>query len=158
MSHPIPPSEAEDRAEHESLGEMFKSLSANLSTLIQQEIALAKAETTQVVQEAKQSAKDTGKGAGMLAGAGVAGHFVLLFLSLALMWGLSNLVNSLVWASVIVAVLWAVIAGILAALGKKNLNEGKREMAEATQDPLPLTRETVTEIPETVKPSKKENR
>ena len=157
MSHPIPPSDAEDRAEHESLGEMFKSLSTNLSTLIQQEIALAKAETTQAVQEAKQSAKDTGKGAGMLAGAGVAGHFVLLFLSLALMWGLSNLVG-LAWSSVIVAVLWAVIAGILAAMGKKNLNEGKREMTEATQDPLPLTRETVSEIPDTVKLSKKENR
>ena len=157
MSHPIPPSDAEDRAEHESLGEMFKSLSTNLSTLIQQEIALAKAETTQAVQEAKQSAKDTGKGAGMLAGAGVAGHFVLLFLSLALMWGLSNLVG-LAWSSVIVAVLWAVIAGFLAAMGKKNLNEGKREMTEATQDPLPLTRETVSEIPDTVKPSKKENR
>jgi hypothetical protein len=157
MSHPIPPSDSEDRAERESLGEMFKSLSTNLSTLIQQEIALAKAETTQAVQEAKQSAKDTGKGAGMLAGAGVAGHFVLLFLSIALMWGLSNLVG-LAWASVIVAVVWAVIAGILAALGKKNLNEGKREMTEATQDPLPLTRETVSEIPDTVKPSKKENR
>ena len=52
----------------------------------------------------------------------------------------------------------AVIAGILAAMGKKNLNEGKREMTEATQDPLPLTRETVSEIPDTVKPSKKENR
>lgn len=157
MSHPIPPSDAESRAEHESLGEMFKSLSSNLSTLIQQEIALAKAETTQTVQEAKESAKDAGKGAGMLAGAGVAGHFVLLFLSIALMWVLGDLVG-LVWAAVIVALVWAVIAGILAALGKKNLNEGKREMAEATQDPLPLTRETVTEIPETVKPSKKENR
>jgi hypothetical protein len=157
MSHPIPPSDAESRAEHESLGEMFKSLSSNLSTLIQQEIALAKAETTQTVQEAKQSAKDAGKGAGMLAGAGVAGHFVLLFLSIALMWGLGNLVG-LTWAAVIVAVVWAIIAGILAAVGKKNLNEGKRELAEATEDPLPLTRETVTEIPETVKPSKKENR
>jgi hypothetical protein len=157
MSHPIPPSDAESRAEHESLGEMFKSLSSNLSTLIQQEIALAKAETTQTVQEAKQSAKDAGKGAGMLAGAGVAGHFVLLFLSIALMWGLGNLVG-LTWAAVIVAVVWAIIAGILAAVGKKNLNKGKQEMVEATEDPLPLTRETVTEIPETVKPSKKENR
>lgn len=157
MSHPIPPSDAEARAEHESLGAMFKSLSTNLSTLIQQEIALAKAETTQTVQEAKQSAKDAGKGAGMLAGAGVAGHFVLLFLSIALMWGLGNLVG-LTWAAVIVAVVWAIIAGILAAVGKKNLNKGKQEMVEATEDPLPLTRETVTEIPETVKPSKKENR
>ena len=157
MSHPIPPTEPERRAEEESLGEMFKSLSTNLTTLIQQEIALAKAEATEAVQKATDSAKDAGKGAGMLGGAGVAGHFVLLFLSLALMWGLSNLVG-LAWSSVIVAVLWAVIAGILAAMGKKNLNEGKREMTEATQDPLPLTRETVSEIPDTVKPSKKENR
>ena len=111
MSHPIPPSDAEERA------------------------------------------KDAGKGAGMLAGAGVAGHFVLLFLSIALMWGLGNLVG-LAWSAVIVAVIWAVIAAILAAVGKKNLNEGKREMSEATKDPLPLTRETVTEIPDTVNPSK----
>ena len=154
MSHPIPPSDAEARAEHESLGAMFKSLSTNLSTLIQQEIALAKAEVSQTAREASQSAKDAGKGAGMLAGAGVAGHFVLLFLSLALMWGLSNLVG-LAWSSVIVAVIWAVIAGILAALGKKNLKEGKRELTRATQDPLPRTRETLTEIPDTVNPSKK---
>ena len=153
MSHPIPPSDAEERAEHESLGEMFKSLSTNLSTLIQQEIALAKAEVTQTAQKASQSAKDAGKGAGMLAGAGVAGHFVLLFLSIALMWGLGNLVG-LAWSAVIVAVIWAVIAAILAAVGKKNLNKGKQEMNEATKDPLPLTRETVTEIPDTVNPSK----
>ena len=60
----------------------------------------------------------------------------------------------LAWSAVIVAVIWAVIAAILAAVGKKNLNKGKQEMNEATKDPLPLTRETVTEIPDTVNPSK----
>ena len=153
MSHPIPPTEPERRAEHESLGEMFKSLSTNLTTLIQQEIALAKAETTQAVQKATDSAKDAGKGAGMLGGAGVAGHFVLLFLSLALMWGLGN-VMGLGWSAVIVAVIWAIIAAILAVVGKKNLDKGKRKMAQATSNPLPRTRETVSEIPDTVNPSK----
>ena len=153
MSHPIPPSEPERRAEHESLGEMFKSLSTNLTTLIQQEIALAKAETAQSVEKAKDSAKDAGKGAGILGGAGVAGHFVLLFLSLALMWGLGNVMN-LGWSALIVAVLWAIVAAVLAVLGKKNLDQGKRKMAHATHDPLPRTRETLSEIPETVKPSK----
>ena len=153
MSHPIPPSEPEQRAEHESLGEMFKSLSTNLTTLIQQEIALAKAEANVAIQKATDSAKVTGKGAGLLGGAGVAGHFVLLFLSLALMWALGNLVG-LGWSAVIVAVIWAIIAAILAAVGKKNLDRGKRKMAHATRDPLPRTRETVSEIPDTVKPSK----
>lgn len=153
MSHPIPPTEPERRAEDESLGEMFKSLSTNLTTLIQQEIALAKAEATEAVQKATDSAKDAGKGAGMLGGAGVAGHFVLLFLSLALMWGLGN-VMGLGWSAVIVAVIWAIIAAILAAVGKKNLDKGKRKMAQATKNPLPRTRETVSEIPDTVNPSK----
>ena len=132
---------------------MFKSLSTNLTTLIQQEIALAKAETAQSVEKAKDSAKDAGKGAGILGGAGVAGHFVLLFLSLALMWGLGNVMN-LGWSALIVAVLWAIIAAILAAVGKKNLDKGKRKMSQATNNPLPRTRETVSEIPDTVKPSK----
>ena len=154
MSHPIPPSGAEQRAEHESLGEMFKSLSTNLSTLIQQEMALAKAELSQSVSEASQGAKDAGKGAGLLGGAGVAGHFVLLFLSLALMWGLAPLVESLIWSSIIVAVIWAIIAAILAAIGKKKLKTGTDELQDAKQDPAPHTRETVKEMPETVKPSK----
>ncbi|MCT2022188.1 phage holin family protein [Kocuria marina] len=147
MSHPIPPSEPEERAERESLGEMFKSLSTNLTTLIQQEIALAKAEANAAIQKATDSAKVTGKGAGLLGGAGVADHFVLL--SLALMWALGNLVG-LGWSAVIVAAVWAIIA----AVGKKNLDRGKRKMAQATKDPLPRTRETVSEIPDTVKPSK----
>ena len=76
-----------------------------------------------------------------------------MFLSLALMWGLGNVMN-LGWSALIVAVLWAIVAAVLAVLGKKNLDQGKRKMAHATHDPLLRTRETVSEIPETVKPSK----
>jgi hypothetical protein len=59
----------------------------------------------------------------MLAGAGVAGHLTLVFLSIALMWGLDALFDSLVWASVIVAVLWAIIAAVLAAMGRSQLKK-----------------------------------
>ena len=38
-AHTPPPTQAEFRAEHESLGEMFQSLSAKLSRLVSQEIA-----------------------------------------------------------------------------------------------------------------------
>lgn len=153
MSHPVPPSETQVRAERESLGDMFNSLSTNLTTLIHQEIALAKAEVTQTANKTKDSAKVMGKGAGMLGGAGVAGHFVLLFLSLTIMWALDNVMN-LALAALIVAVLWGVIAGVLAMLGKKNLDRGQKTLQQATSDPMPQTRQTVTEIPDTVNPSK----
>ena len=45
----------------------------------------------------------------MLGGAGVAGHFVLLFLSIALWWGLGNEIGR-GWSALVVAVVWAVIA------------------------------------------------
>lgn len=153
MSHPVPPSETQVRAERESLGDMFKSLSTNLTTLIHQEIALAKAEVTKTANKTKDSAKVMGKGAGMLGGAGVAGHFVLLFLSLAIMWALGNVMN-LALAALIVAVLWGVIAGVLAMIGKKNLDRGQKTLQQATHDPMAQTRQTVTEIPDTVNPSK----
>ncbi|MEA3552183.1 phage holin family protein, partial [Pseudarthrobacter sp. C1] len=74
----MPPSEAHLKAENASLGELLGDVTRDLSTLMRQEVELAKAEL-------KQSATKAGKGSGMLAGAGVAGHFVLVFLSLALM-------------------------------------------------------------------------
>lgn len=106
-----PDTEAEVRARNESLGEMFASLAERLSTLIRQEIKLAKAEA--------------GAGVGMFAGAAVGGFFVLMFLSLALTWALGNLMN-LGWAALIVAILWAVIATVLASIGKKRLEACRR--------------------------------
>jgi uncharacterized membrane protein len=132
---PPPPSEAEQRAANNSVGELLSDVTRNLSTLMRQEVALAKAELT-------ESGKNAGKGAGMFAGAAVGGHFVLLFLSLALMWGLDALMP-IAWAAVIVAVLWGIIAAILAARGKKEMKQIRG---------LPTTAETVKEIPPTLKP------
>ena len=131
----MPPSEAHVKADNASLGELLGEVTRDLSTLMRQEVELAKAEL-------KQSATKAGKGGGMLAGAGVAGHFVLLFLSLALMFALGALMP-LGWAAVIVAVIWAIIAAILASIGRKNLKQIQG---------MPQTGETLSEIPPTLKP------
>ncbi|MCU1436309.1 MAG: hypothetical protein JWR71_3034, partial [Pseudarthrobacter sp.] len=76
-----PPSEAHVKADNTSLGDLLGEVTRDLSTLMRQEVELAKAEL-------KESGSKAGKGGGMLAGAGVAGHFVLLFLSIALWYAL----------------------------------------------------------------------
>ncbi|WP_370643471.1 phage holin family protein [Micrococcus sp. ACRRV] len=116
---------------------MFSSATEKVSLLMRQEIALAKAEAT-------DSAKKAGKGAGMFAGAAVGGFFLLMFLSLALMYALGSLMP-LGWAALIVAVLWGVVAAVLALQGKKNIEKIKG---------LPQTQETLQEIPETLNPAK----
>ena len=131
----MPPSAAHQKADNASLGELLGDVTRDLSTLMRQEVELAKAEL-------KQSATKAGKGSGMLGGAGVAGHFVLVFLSLALMFALGALMP-LGWAAVIVAVIWGIIAAVLAAMGRKELKQIKG---------LPQTGETLSEIPPTLKP------
>ncbi|MET1035504.1 MAG: phage holin family protein [Arthrobacter sp.] len=131
----VPRTTPGERVETSSLGELFGELTRNLSTLIRQEVKLAKAEM-------KESASTAGKAGGMLGGAGVAGHFTLLFLSLALMWALGSVMH-LGWAALVVAVLWGIAAAILASVGRKNLKEVKG---------LPQTAATVKEIPPTLKP------
>lgn len=140
MSTPptLPPNDPERRAETESLGVLLSQVTTDLSTLIRQEIALAKAELT-------ASAKDAGKGAGMFGGAGIAGHFVLLFLSIALWAAIGGTDVGYAWSAVILAVLWAVVAGVLALLGKKSMDE---------VDGMPRTTDTLKDIPEAVTPSK----
>lgn len=128
---------AEEKAATTSLGELLSDVTSDLSTLLRQEVELAKA-------EAKQSATRAGKGAGMYAGAGVAGHFVLLFLSLALWWSLGFYLIGLGWSAVVVAVIWAIIGAVLYSRGKKEM--------QSVQG-LPRTAESVGKIPETLKPS-----
>ena len=55
---------------------------------------------------------------------------------------------------VLALVIWAVIAAVLAVIGKNAVQRGQKKLAAATKDPLPQTRETLGEIPDTVNPSK----
>lgn len=127
------PPHAEPAGDRESVGELLSDITTDLSTLLRQEVELAKAEV-------KQSATRAGKGAGMLAGAGVAGHFVLLFISIALWWGIGDAIGH-GWSALIVAAIWAVIAAILAATGRGELK---------AVPGVPRTTETVKKIPSAV--------
>jgi hypothetical protein len=117
-----------------NVGELFADISRDLSTLIRQETELAKAEL-------RESATKAGKGAGMLGGAGVAGHFVLLFLSITLWWGLGNEIGR-AWSALVVAAVWAVIAAVLASIGRREIKQVKG---------IPQTTETAREIPDALK-------
>ncbi|MFE6257509.1 phage holin family protein [Agromyces sp. NPDC057865] len=125
---------SERQAEANTLGDLLAEVSRDVSTLMRQEVELAKAEI-------RESAKRAGRGAGLLGGAGVAGLLALVFLSVALWWGLGYLMGN-AWSAVIVAVLWGVVALILALTGKKQIEEISG---------VPQTVETVKEIPETLK-------
>ena len=96
-----------------SLGELLGEISRDLSQLVRQEIDLAKAEL-------KEEAVKAGKGAGMFGGAGLGGYLVVVFLSLAAMFGIAN-GTGLGWAALIVAAVWAVVAAVLALAGKKQM-------------------------------------
>lgn len=113
-----------------SVGDLFADVSADLTTLLRQEVELAKAEV-------KQSAAQAGKGAGMFAGAGVAGHFVLLFASVAVWWGVGDHIGH-GWAALVVAGFWLLVAAVLAALGRGAFTQ---------VDGAPRTAETVKKIP-----------
>jgi hypothetical protein len=123
---PAPGAERPD-VEGVSVGELIGNVTRDLSTLMRQELALAQAEL-------KQEASKTGKAAGTLTGAGLAAWFVLLFLSVALWAGLSNLMGS-GWAALIVAAIWAVVAAILYAAGRARLRE-VRPRPDRTVDTL----------------------
>ncbi len=110
--------------ENRSVGELIGELSSDLSTLMRQEVALAKAELT-------QEASKAGQAAGMLAGAGVAAHLAIIFASLTAMWALGNVMN-LAWAALIVTVVWAVVAAVLVQMGRKQLKEAGPPKPEQT--------------------------
>ena len=117
-----------------NVGELFADISRDLSTLIRQETELAKAEL-------RQSATRAGNGAGMLGGAAMAGHFVLLFLSITLWWGLGNEIGR-AWSALVVALVWAVIAAVLASIGRREMKQVKG---------IPQTTETAREIPDALR-------
>ena len=124
-----------------SVGELVGQVSRDLSTLIRQEMELARA-------EARETAKRVGAGAGMLAGAAWSAQMLLLFASLALWWALGVAFGdgadepALAPAGLVVAALWAVVALVLALVGRRRLNQAKG---------LPQTAETLQKIPTALK-------
>jgi hypothetical protein len=112
-----------------SFGELAKSLSEDISTLVRQELALARAEMT-------EKGKRAGIGIGMFGAAGVIGlgafgaltAFFILALAEA---GLDG------WlAALIVTLVYAAIAGVLAMQGREKVSEATPAVPEQTKETI----------------------
>ena len=116
-------------ARERPIGELVKELSSQTSTLVRQEIELARAEL-------QQKGKLAGKGAGMLGGAAIAALLALGALTAGLIALLDREMATWV-AALIVMALWAIVALVLAKAGQKSLQKAT--------PPAPQTIETVKE-------------
>jgi tetrahydromethanopterin S-methyltransferase subunit C len=106
------PTQLEDRP----IGELMRQLSDQTTTLVRQEIELAKAEMT-------AKGKQLGMGAGAFGGAGLMGLYAVGAITACLILALSTAVAG--WlAALIVGVVYAAIAGVLALVGKKKTQAG----------------------------------
>lgn len=119
------PSTATGTGDDRSLGQIVGDLSNDLTTLVKQELDLARTEL-------KQEAAKAGKGAGMLGGAGVAGLLTLMFASFALTYLLDNWMP-VELAFLITTLLWAAVAAVLAARGRTELKKANPQLPETQQ-------------------------
>ena len=100
-------------APERSLGDLVQTATQDLSLLVSQEVALAKAEI-------KRDVAAAGKGAGLFGGAGFTGLLALLFLSIALAFAIGR-PTTLGVGFLAVGLLYLVAAAVLALGGKKAL-------------------------------------
>jgi uncharacterized membrane protein YqjE len=111
--------------DNRSLGQIVGDIGKDISSLVRNELDLAK---TELRQEAAQA----GKGAGLLAAAGVAALLLLMFLSLALTWLLDDWLP-IEAAALITAALWGVVAAVLASSGRKAIREANPQLPKTQQ-------------------------
>jgi uncharacterized membrane protein YqjE len=109
-----------------STGELLKELSDQSTTLIKQEVELAKAEL-------QEKGKQAGMGAGMFGGAGLFGVGAFAALTTAVIAVLATAMET--WlAALIVAVVYGAVAGVLAMTGKKKVKEAVPPVPEQARD------------------------
>jgi len=128
-------------AETKGIGEALSDVTRDLSVLVQQELALAKAEVS-------QTATRVGQTAGMFAGAAVAAFLFVLFLSLARWVAISDRTGP-GWGAVIVAAIWLVAGAVLYAVARSQMKK---------IEGLPQTTETVRQVPNALKGQEERNR
>jgi uncharacterized membrane protein YqjE len=120
---------ADDRTQDElrdrPIGELLKQLSQETTTLVRQELELAKAEMA-------EKGKRAGLGAGMFGGAGAAALLGLGALTAAAIAALDTAM-ALWLAALILALLWLAAAGVLAMRGKSKVQQATPPVPEQTQ-------------------------
>jgi uncharacterized membrane protein YqjE len=110
------------------IGELLRQLSQETTTLVRQELELAKAEMA-------EKGKRAGLGAGMFGGAGAAALLGLGALTAAAIAALGEAV-ALWLAALIVALLWLAIAGALALQGRSKVQAATPPVPEQTQESM----------------------
>jgi MFS family permease len=114
--------EQHTQLEDRPIGDLVRQLSDQTTTLVRQEIELAKAEMT-------AKGKQVGMGAGAFGGAGLFGLYAVGAITACLILALSTAVAG--WlAALIVGVVYAAIAGVLALIGKKKTQAGAPPVPE----------------------------
>ena len=104
------------------MAELVRQLSDQTTTLVRQEIELAKAEMT-------AKGKQVGVGAGAFGAAGVVGLYAVGAITACVILALSTAVAG--WlAALIVGVVYAAVAGVLALVGKKKTEAGAPPVPE----------------------------
>jgi uncharacterized membrane protein YqjE len=117
-------SEPDPKLREHSMGELFKQLSEEMSTLVRQELRLAQAEMT-------EKGKRAGIGAGIFGGAGLIGVMALGTLTACVVAALAEAMA--VWlAALIVTVVYAAIAGVLALQGRERIQQATPPVPEQT--------------------------
>jgi uncharacterized membrane protein YqjE len=112
----------------ESVGELLKQLSQETTTLVRQELELAKAELS-------EKGKKAGVGAGLIGGAGVVGLLAAGALTAAIIALLDK--GMATWlAALIVAVVYGAIAGLLALRGRDKVQEATPPVPDQTIETL----------------------
>jgi hypothetical protein len=125
--------ESQEELRERPVGELLRQLANETSTLVKQELDLAKAEMA-------EKGKRAGVGAGMWGGAGVAALLALGALTAFLILALDGAIPN--WAAaLIVAAVYGAIAGVLYLLGRKRV--------EAAGKPVP--EEAISNVKEDVK-------
>ncbi|GAA2947645.1 phage holin family protein [Streptomyces enissocaesilis] len=95
------------------MGELLSEVTSDVQLLFRKEMELAKLEI-------REEATKAGKAAGMYGGAGFAGYMVALFASLAIVFGLANVMDA-GWAALIVTAVWAVVGAVLFVKGRARM-------------------------------------
>jgi uncharacterized membrane protein YqjE len=104
------------------IGDLLKQLSEQTTTLVRQELELAKAEVG-------EKGKKAGAGAGMFGGAGVSALLGLGALTAAAITLLDNAMSTQL-AALIVSVVWFAVAGVLALQGRNKVQEATPPVPE----------------------------
>lgn len=120
---------AADDGANRSLGQLVATATTELSALVHDEIALAKAEL-------RQDARRLGIGGGAIAAAGVLALFSLPVLSFAAAYGIHNLGLGLAWSFLITGgayLLLAALLGLMAVAKFKKIKKPEKSIASAKE-------------------------